>query len=101
MEQSAQAETEPNKKRELKSHYEGSHSPFGFIWQIANATGWSVRYIMWGVNYQTLLMMLADAPRYVDEGASPVPSGRKGEGKEISQKKSVIDFFQSQLNATS
>ena len=56
---------------------------------------------MWGVNYQTLLMMLADAPRYVDEGASPVPSGRKGEGKEISQKKSVIDFFQSQLNATS
>jgi len=23
-----------------------------------------VRYILWGVNVQTLLMMLADAPRY-------------------------------------
>ena len=35
------------------------------VWQIAAATGWSVRYILWGVNYQTLRMMLADAPRYV------------------------------------
>lgn len=35
------------------------------MWQIAAATGWSVRYILWGVNYQTLRMMLADAPRYV------------------------------------
>lgn len=43
--------------------YVGSHSPFGIVWQIATATGWSVRYILWGVNYQTLRMMLADAPR--------------------------------------
>lgn len=35
------------------------------MWQIAAATGWSVRYILWSVNYQTLRMMLADAPRYV------------------------------------
>lgn len=35
------------------------------VWQIAAATGWSIRYILWGVNYQTLRMMLADAPRYV------------------------------------
>lgn len=45
--------------------YEPSHSPFGFVWQIADATGWSVDYILEGVNYQTLIMMLADAPRYV------------------------------------
>lgn len=35
------------------------------MWQIAAATGWSVRHILWGVNCQTLRMMLADAPRYV------------------------------------
>ncbi len=35
------------------------------VWQIAAATGWSVRYILWSVNYQTLRMMLADAPRYI------------------------------------
>ncbi len=44
---------------------EGSHSPFGILWQIASATGWSLRHIMWKVNYQTLLLMAADAPRYV------------------------------------
>ena len=35
------------------------------MWQIADATGWSVDYILNGVNYQTLIMMLSDAPRYV------------------------------------
>lgn len=40
------------------------------VWQIAAATGWSVRYILWGVNYQTLRMMLADAPRYVKKKRS-------------------------------
>lgn len=35
------------------------------VWQIAAATGWSVRYILWCVNYQALRMMLADAPRYI------------------------------------
>jgi len=35
------------------------------VWQIASATGWSVDYILDGVNYQTLIMMLSDAPRYV------------------------------------
>jgi hypothetical protein len=31
------------------------------VWQIASATGWSVDYILHGVNYQTLIMMLCDA----------------------------------------
>lgn len=59
------AETEPQDDGELRSEREPSHSPFGFVWQIADATGWSVDYILRGVNYQTLMMMLADAPRYV------------------------------------
>ena len=52
------SETEPGKEGELRTRYEGSHSPFGFVWQIARATGWSVDYILDGVNYQTLIMML-------------------------------------------
>lgn len=62
MDESDDTETEPSEEGELK--LDGSHSPFGFVWQIAAETGWSVRYILWGVNVQTLLMMLADAPRY-------------------------------------
>lgn len=70
---------------------EGSHSPFGFIWQIASATGWSVDYILHGVNYQTLIMMIADAPRYVD--ARRAPGGRSAED-EASE---IVGFYQSQL----
>lgn len=69
--------------RELKNRMEGSHSPFGLIWQIANATGWSVRYIMWGIPYPALMLMLMDAPKYV-----------KG-GKRKNQKKvNAVDYFQ-------
>ena len=64
--ESAETASEPQKERELKTKYEGSHSPFGFIWQIASATGWSIGYILNKVNYQTLIMMLSDAPRYVN-----------------------------------
>ncbi len=63
--------------------YEPSHSPFGIIWQIASATGWSVHYILWKVNYQTLSLMLADAPRYVT-AAEP-------------KKQTTEEFFQSRL----
>lgn len=38
------------------------------MWQIAEATGWSVDYILHRVNYQTLVMMLSDAPRYRSAG---------------------------------
>ena len=53
------------------------------MWQIAAATGWSVRYILWGVNYQTLRMMLADAPRYV---------------KKRKERQTLSGFIQSKLN---
>lgn len=94
MEQSAEAETEPNAKGELKSHYEGSHSPFGLIWQIASATGWSVDYILWGINYQTLVMMLADAPRFVNHQHDKKVMQQKIDGQK-NNPKSVIGFFQS------
>ncbi|PIK20104.1 hypothetical protein [Prevotella intermedia] len=60
------------------------------MWQIANATGWSREYILNGVNYQTLIMMLADAPRYIK---------KKKESKEEKEEEAdnVLDFFQSNL----
>ena len=61
---SAREPTKKSDKRELRTVLEGSHSPFGIIWQIASATGWSVHYILWRVNFQTLTLMLADAPHY-------------------------------------
>jgi hypothetical protein len=59
------------------------------VWQIANATGWSVDYILNGVNYQTLIMMLSDAPRYV-------PTARK-EKSEEDEAQAIAGFFQSKL----
>ena len=83
------------KKGELKSRYEGSHSPFGFVWQIASATGWSVDYILNKVNYQTLIMMLSDAPRYVrDKSGSSGPADERSAEDEAD---GIVGFFQSKL----
>lgn len=57
---------------------EGSHSLFGFIWQIAAATGWSVHYILWKLPYPTLLLMLSDAPRWVKGGRKNKRAGVPG-----------------------
>lgn len=45
---------------------EPAHSPFGVIGQIARDTGWSVKYIMRGVNYPCLMLMWSDVSRYVE-----------------------------------
>ena len=91
--ESDEAETEPQKEGELKSHWEGSHSPFGFVWQIASATGWSVEYILHGVNYQTLIMMISDAPRYIDGKKESKNDNRSAE-EEASD---IVGFFRSNL----
>lgn len=46
-------------------------------------------YILHGVNYQTLLLMLADAPRYID---------RKKETRSAEEEADdIVGFYQSQL----
>ena len=74
-------------REELTTHYEPSHSLFGIIWQIASATGWSVHYILWEVNYQTLAMMMADAPRTTTEQTAETPP------------KSIEQLFQSKYKS--
>lgn len=59
------------------------------MWQIASVTGWTDDYIMNKVNYQTLIMMLADAPRYVKKAYNP-PSDEEEEAM-------MQGFFQSEL----
>jgi len=69
---------------------EGSHSPFGFIWQIATQTGWSMHRILWRVPYPTLLLMMSDAPHYVSEE----------EQKKINKQKmkKSLELFQTRLS---
>ncbi|HBL73823.1 MAG: hypothetical protein A2W90_14670 [Bacteroidetes bacterium GWF2_42_66] len=50
---------------------EGLHSPFGQIYQVIQATHWPLKKVLWKVNFPTLMMMAADAPRYV-QGEKPV-----------------------------
>jgi len=88
----AVTENEPKKEGELTTEYVGSHSPFGILWQIVAATGWSREYIMWKVNYQTLRMMLADAPHYESRRRSKAGGNENG-GKP----KSTVGFFQTKL----
>ena len=61
------------------------------MWQIAAATGWSVSYILEGVNYQTLIRMLSDAPRYVRKKKG---GGGKSAAEEAEE---IIGIFQSNL----
>jgi hypothetical protein len=89
--QSAEGASEPEKGGELKSRWEGSHSPFGFVWQVASSTGWTVQYILEKVNYQTLIMMLSDAPRYVDKNNDADDQSAEDEAK------GIIEIFQSRL----
>lgn len=64
------------------------------MWQVASATGWSVDYILNKVNYQTLIMMLSDAPRYVrvkDDAGHDTERSAEDEAGEI------VGFYQSKL----
>lgn len=55
---------------------------------MADATGWKVKYILEGVNFQTLIMMLADAPRYIR---------KKQEKSAEDEAADIVGFFQSNL----
>lgn len=88
------AETEPKKEGELTTHYENSHSPFGFLWQVATATGWTIDYILHKVNYQTLIMMLSDAPRYIEKRNSNPDAGTSAED----EANEIAGFFRSNLS---
>ncbi|MFC2448112.1 hypothetical protein [Prevotella denticola] len=59
---------------------------------MASATGWSVDYILNGVNFQTLIMMLSDAPRYVDSKEQ-----KKADQTEEEEAEDIVGFFQSNL----
>ncbi|WP_254886594.1 hypothetical protein [Phocaeicola coprocola] len=72
------------------------------MWQIATATGWSVDYILDGVNYQTLIMMLSDAPRYKRKKSGTSggtgTSGTSGAGRSVEEEAGdIVGFFQSRL----
>nr|DAN35587.1 MAG TPA: hypothetical protein [Caudoviricetes sp.] len=62
-----------------------------------------MKYILWGVNLQTLQMMLHDAPHYVTENKTGNKSCEKQKYKEpvpaSGKKKSrIAELFQSRLN---
>lgn len=67
------------------------------MWQVASATGWSVDYILDGVNWQTLLLMLSDAPRYVrQKGGSGNNDSNTGRSAD-DEANDIVGFFQSKL----
>jgi hypothetical protein len=66
---------------------EGSHSPFGLIWQIASGTGWTIKYILWKIPYPMLMLMLMDAPHYVE-------GGKRRNRKKVN----AVDYFQTRTN---
>lgn len=99
--ESDEAESEPFQQRELKGYTEAPHSPFGLIWQVATATGWSTDYILWKVPYPMLLLMAKDAPRYVS-----VEEQKKRQYKTMMNKmkrasgvgKDPVAFFQTHIS---
>jgi len=51
---------------------------------------------MWGVNYQTLMMMAADQPRYVSGEEATKKEKKKGKDKRQG-KKNALAYFQTKL----
>lgn len=100
--ESDEAELEPFQQRELKGYTEAPHSPFGLVWQVATATGWSINYILWKVPYPMLLLMAKDAPRYVS-----VEEQKKRQYEKLMKKmqrdsvvsKDPVTFFQTHISA--
>ena len=67
------------------------------MWQIASATGWSVDYILDGVNYQMLILMLSDAPRYVRKKQGGGNDDSRPEHSAEDEANDIVGFFQSKL----
>ena len=76
---------------------DGPHSPFGSIWQIASATGWSLHYIFWKVDYLTLRLMLLDQPRYIspDEQRKEIEASGRVSG--VDDGSDIVAAFETQL----
>lgn len=62
---------------------------------MVQATGWSLDYVLWGLNWETLVAMLADAPRYIKVKRESRCVGRKQGGKRTAQE--ILELFQTQL----
>ena len=58
-------ESEPTADGESGGYVKSANSPFGTIWAIAQATGWTADYILWKIPFACLQLMIADAPRYI------------------------------------
>jgi hypothetical protein len=59
-----------------------------------------VKYILEKVNYQTLILMLSDAPRYVRRRVSSQdgqPVGEMDENSAAKEAGDIVNFFQSKL----
>lgn len=77
---------------------EPPHSPFGLVGQIARDTGWSVRYILHGVNYPSLMLMWKDCSRHVpSRRKTPAELSREMSARSGSPPKNMspLEFFMS------
>lgn len=50
------------------------NSPWGLVWHIATQTGWTADYIMHGIAWINLRMMMADAPSVKSTNKSDGPT---------------------------
>jgi len=65
-------------------HHRGLNSLWGSLWSVCTATGWTLDYLIWGIAWINLQMMITDAPRYV--------SGQKTE--EINEPDDIAEIEQ-------
>lgn len=68
------------------------------MWQVATATGWTFRHIMWEINYQTLIMAVSDQIRYKTKEETSEPEASGVPRGDSDADNSALAFFQSQAN---
>lgn len=72
-------ESESGDREELKAT--GLHSLWGVIMAVTEKTGWTYHYIMWGISWINIRMMLADAPGFKRQKKQP----KKVSGSELAK----------------
>lgn len=73
---------EPKSEEELEAT--GLHSLWGFAWAIIEKTGWSLKYVLWGISWINIQLMLADGPGVKKKNTNK---------KEIESDEELIEFL--------
>ncbi|MGY3054384.1 hypothetical protein ACVWYG_002591 [Pedobacter sp. UYEF25] len=62
------------------------HSPWGALYPIIEKTGWKLNYILWGVSWINLQLIIADQPAFTKSKKAGATTVTQIAGKDLASK---------------